>query len=126
LQGSAFTADLKKKLGLFPLFPDDFFVVVWNVLLLIMLVLTVVIIPFRVAFINFSDAEASWLPIDITFDVFFGLDIVINFILVQVDHKNRLITSYSKIAKNYLQGFFLIDLVSVIPFEDIFTNFNYN
>lgn len=44
-----------------------------------MLILTAILTPVRVCFIDDSDLD-SWYPIDLFFDIYFIMDILVNFI----------------------------------------------
>ena len=53
-------------------------------------------------------------------DVFFFIDIIINFRTIQVDQMTgEFITSTKGIAIYYLKGSFWIDLISTIPFDQL-------
>lgn len=49
------------------------------------------------------------------FDVFFFCDIVINFISAYEDDNKKVIDDPSKIAIDYLTGWFFIDIIAVVP-----------
>ncbi len=52
-------------------------------------------------------------------NAFFALDIFLNFVTTYEDDLNQEITSLPKIAMNYLQGWFFVDLISTVPISDI-------
>lgn len=47
--------------------------------LITMLILTAIVTPVRVCFIDDSDFD-SWYPVDLFFDIYFIIDILINFL----------------------------------------------
>ena len=53
-------------------------------------------------------------------DAFFVMDIFVNFNTAVVVNELELITDRKKIAIHYIKSWFLIDLLSVIPFDIIF------
>ena len=55
--------------------------------LILMLIMTAVITPIRVCFVDDADVD-SWFGIDTFFDVYFGCDIIINFISAFYDECN--------------------------------------
>lgn len=70
---------------------------------------------------------------DIVFDVFFGIDIVVNFFSAYYDHKSKLVDDRKKIVANYAMGWLIIDLVAILPLNYFLSNetdtssqFNYN
>ena len=54
---------------------------------------------------------------------FFGLDIIINFFSAFYDNENVLVTNNKFIAATYLKSWFIIDLSSTIPVDDIVVAF---
>lgn len=52
-------------------------------------------------------------------NVVFGLDILVSFFSAYYDDDNVLVTNNRYIAIYYLKGWFLIDLVSVFPFNNV-------
>ena len=83
-----------------------------------MILMTVIITPFRICFIEIQD-DKIYSYMDLFFDVFFGLDILINFISSYYDEKNQLIFTLKDIVLNYLKTYFFLDLISCFPIEMI-------
>jgi len=50
-------------------------------------------------------------------DIFFAIDILINFNSAIVNEKFELIESRKEIAKIYIGSWFIIDLLSIVPFD---------
>eukprot|EP00947_MAST-08B_sp_MAST-8B-sp1_P005122 g5122.t1 len=64
------------------------------------------------------DAGLSWNIAEVCIDVFFVLDIFLNFATPYLDDEDmKYVTDSKKIAIHYLRGWFFIDFVSSIPFE---------
>ena len=80
----------------FPISPDSTFKQIWNVTLVIMLILTAIITPVRVCFIEDEDAQ-NWFELDLFFNIYFGIDIFVNLISAYNDETNRTIYSYKKV-----------------------------
>jgi hypothetical protein len=95
------------------IYPNDSFKSVWNIFLIVILIFTGMLTPFRVCFIEGSNN--FWFSIDVIFDLLFFLDIVINFLSAYEDDEKRIIDRLDKIAIEYLFGWFMIDIVAVIP-----------
>ena len=55
-----------------------------------MILLTAALTPIRVCLIDDEDLD-SWYPIDVLFDVFFGMDIIVNFLSSFYDSNNQLV-----------------------------------
>ena len=78
-----------------------------------MLLYTAIVSPFRIAFYDVDSIE--WVCVDSFVDFTFTIDIICNFFTAYFDSDDDLILQRSVIAKNYLKGWFLIDLISVFP-----------
>ena len=68
----------------------------WSVMLIIMLLLTAAITPIRLCLIDDEDVD-SWFPLDVFVDIFFGMDIIINFLSAFYDSNNQLVFKYKDI-----------------------------
>jgi len=79
--------------------------------------------PIRVCFVDDKDAN-KWWEFDLFFDIYFGLDIILNFISAYYDHNSQLIYNFKDIIYNYFTGWFIIDLISIFPFDLISNSSN--
>ena len=70
-----------------PLAPENTFKQFWNITLFIMLSLTAIITPIRVCIVDEADVD-DWASIDMFFNIYFGIDIIINFVSAYSDEKN--------------------------------------
>jgi hypothetical protein len=66
-----------------------------------MLGMTAALVPIRVCLIDDEDLE-NWYVVDILFDVFFGMDIIVNFLSAFYDSNNQLIFRFKDIFIKYL------------------------
>ena len=106
---------------LFCLFhPQSIYLAIWNLLLFLFVIYAMSFMPyFSVFLINGNDFLNNF---ENSMDACFMVDLIINFFTAFYDPKGNLVASHKEIALNYLKGFFLLDLVSSIPFGIIFTN----
>ena len=79
--------------------------------MVILVTMVVMIVPVYVSFID--DGNILFQGIYQLFGVGFGCDILVNFLTAYYESDQRLITSFRKIALNYLQTFFFIDLLTM-------------
>lgn len=95
----------------------------WETFKFLLLVYTFIILPLKVTF--FSEG-ANKVDIDYLFEKFidlvFLIDLFLNFFTPVMD-KYDLAFSHKKIAKIYLKGWFSLDVLALIPFEEIVTAF---
>eukprot|EP00427_Karlodinium_veneficum_P011343 CAMPEP_0169075820 /NCGR_PEP_ID=MMETSP1015-20121227/8021_1 /TAXON_ID=342587 /ORGANISM="Karlodinium micrum, Strain CCMP2283" /LENGTH=626 /DNA_ID=CAMNT_0009135247 /DNA_START=146 /DNA_END=2023 /DNA_ORIENTATION=- len=84
--------------------------------------------PYQAAFSNHEQLEYDtrfW--VDRVFDTIFMLDMVLQFFLAFPEERHgaiRWIKDTNRIAKNYLTGWFLVDIVCVVPADVIFFFFS--
>lgn len=94
----------------------NIFKVVWDIFVLIILLVVSMIIPIRLAFSIFETTTMHWLYT--TIDLIFAIDLVLTFFTSITDeHKVYEITNKKIIAKQYLKGWFWVDLISIIPVD---------
>jgi len=102
---------------------------VWNIVMLIMLLYVATIFPMRLAFWEYqipSEPGADvyrvaddplWRGINITTDVLFWCDLVLNFFFSYDDSCGDEVVVLRKIVLYYLRGYFLLDLCACVPPE---------
>lgn len=78
--------------------------------------------PFNVAFKSKTMDDIPLLVVDSIVDVVFFLDIVLNFHTTYVSQTGEVISDPKLIRLNYLKSWFVIDLLSCLPY-DIFNAF---
>lgn len=79
--------------------------------------ITLFLTPFNLAFADELDPILGYTVFTLTIDFFFLIDLIMCFFTAYVDDKNQTVDDRCEIAKEYLSGWFLIDLISIIPFE---------
>ena len=104
----------------FIIMADNQLKIMWDVFVMCLLILTSFVIPYRLAFVDEETAE--WIAVYYCIDFFFLIDLVICFFTSYKDDYRQVdVVSHKKICINYLTGWFLIDLMSVFPFDAIMT-----
>ena len=100
------------------IYPEDSIKeVFWDTVLSLVLLMTCLLTPFTLAF---SDelAEIAWyVQLNYIIDIFFALDIFVNFNTAYYRDDYGIETSHKKIAINYISGWFFIDFTSIIPLD---------
>jgi hypothetical protein len=98
------------------IFPDSKFKTAWNLIIIVLLLYTAIVVPFRIAFVEKSGQVNK--IIDICIDVLFGLDILVNFLsAIEDPNTGKIITDRKTIAKTYLKSWFVLDVIACIPFQ---------
>ena len=105
---------IKRKKYLF--YPNDLISIISNFLNLIFIFYLIVFIP---VFFVFEYENIFWKILDRIMDIFFIIDIFINFNTTYIIIDNKYELSRKKIAIKYLKSYFFIDLLSSIPISII-------
>ncbi|CAM1330074.1 KCNH5 (predicted) [Pycnogonum litorale] len=82
-------------------------------------------VPYNVAFKNKTSEDVSLLVVDSIVDVIFFIDIVLNFHTTFVGPGGEVVSDPKVIRMNYLKSWFVIDLLSCLPY-DVFNAFDHD
>ena len=105
------------------LLPDDNIRQRYEIFITLLLLFSAITSPFRIAFYEID--SMSWVIINEIVDIFFTLDIIVNFFFANYDNNEELIHDRKIIAKNYLKSWFVIDVISVLPISIFLQRSNY-
>ncbi len=98
--------------------PNTMFKMVWSVILVVLLLYSAFVTPLRVAFFaDQSTEDLGWLITESIVDCSFGFDILVNMCSAYYGTDGKLVTSRWRIMKEYLCGWFTIDLIACFPFQ---------
>lgn len=103
--------------------PDSYCKFCWNIILVILLIYTATITPFRLCFFD-PILYNTWWWIDTAVDVLFFFDILVNLSSAYINDENKLETSRKKIFLKYLKTWLFLDIVACIPFNTVETDGN--
>ena len=99
------------------LMPNHPFLKVWSYLMLFLMLYVATFLPYSICFFKPSDTVDTIEIADSIIDFLFMIDICVNFISSYDDPDHHLPDVKLKlIAKNYITGFFFMDLIAIIPF----------
>ncbi|OQR95095.1 voltage-gated ion channel superfamily [Achlya hypogyna] len=106
--------------GLFriqPIHPHHPFMKKWDMLSVVLLIYTAIVTPYETAFPDASLSDYMF-AINRAVDMCFLFDMVMRFFLMYRDEwSNVWIAQPALIVRHYLKGWFVVDLVSVVPFD---------
>lgn len=91
----------------------------WDIWVGLLIIYSVIVIPYRIGFEICIPKGSPEDVLDWGVDIFFFLDILANFRTTYTDAQGVAISTPSKIARNYLRGFFWIDFFSTVPIDRI-------
>ena len=102
--------------------PDNPYKKIWDLLIAVLILYSAIITPYEIAF---SDSNKSnWF--EILIDIFLAIDIVLTFFSAYTDEEENLVKNHKKIIKKYLQSWFIIDIISVLPLNNVFKSGKYS
>ncbi|XP_030603851.1 potassium voltage-gated channel subfamily H member 1a isoform X1 [Archocentrus centrarchus] len=90
----------------------------WDWVILILTFYTAIMVPYNVSF-KMKQNNVMWLVVDSIVDVIFLVDIVLNFHTTFVGPAGEVISDPKLIRMNYLKTWFVIDLLSCLPYDVI-------
>ena len=102
----------------------------WDMIIAVALVYTATVTPYEVAFLDTKPGYRmnSGLPtfpiylINVLIDITFFTDMCFNFNLIYLDEvaaNGSYVTDRGRIVRRYLRGFFVVDLMSIIPYHEM-------
>jgi len=97
----------------------------WDAIVMIIMIYCIVQIPYRICFEMDEAANNTWSKVDLTADIFFMIDICLQFNTGYIN-KSQFICSRRKIAMKYIKSWFIIDVITSIPFDMIFSSIRGN
>ncbi|RHY58706.1 hypothetical protein DYB38_009116 [Aphanomyces astaci] len=101
------------------LHPNSQFRAGWDLFMIVLLVYTSLLTPYEIAFVETVTVDGLFM-VDRSVDLSFLMDMGFNFMTPFVDKENnQLIEDMGQIAQKYLTGWFILDFVSIIPFDVI-------
>ena len=97
--------------------PNDNFKSKFDVLIICCAVFNCFTIPIKVAFEPVGMSSLAFTLFNNLIDLTFLMDICVNFRTVILDDSGEEVTDLWLIAKNYIGGVFLIDLIATVPID---------
>lgn len=88
----------------------------WQLVVMVIIIYTVVLTPFRIAYNEYSTGQKA---VDIIGDIVFLVDLCLQFITAREEANGTLIVNKKQIAVIYLKSWFILDLPAAIPINII-------
>ena len=98
----------------FIIYPENSSKASWDLFMAIVLVFTCVVTPLHICF---GEGGNAWKVTNYTVDFLFLVDMVLIFLTAYHTEDFVLVDDHKTIACEYLQGWFLIDALAIIPFD---------
>ena len=132
----------EKKVDYFLLLPEDPVKGFWDIMNIFFILFVCITAPARIAYSDHDNF--TWTVIGVGVDLFFFVDMGLNFVTAYYDKEYNLVTNRKvcaslvcrtryllflraqKIAKNYLTHWFAIDFLSILPIQLLMNTGDYN
>ena len=113
--------------GEFFINPNGIFLILFDMILFFFSIYAIIFSPIDFAFTidKIPNLLSKSSIMDFTIDFFFFIDLFIGFFTAYYNFDEQLITNNRLIIKNYLKGWFFINLISGIPLNSIFKIMDY-
>lgn len=106
----------KKNASLF--YPEDQSKVSWDLFITLILLISCILTPYRIAFSNSDEEETlGWQIVGYGIDFLFFLDIIVIMNSAFYDDEFQIVEDRVIIVKAYLTSWFCVDLLAILPFE---------
>lgn len=99
------------------LHPQEPFILTWQFIVGIGILYSIIVVPLRLGFDY--DATGSWYLLEFIIDGFFMMDIVLNFRTAFFNEERLLVFDPRVIFWRYAKSWFLVDLVSTVPIDEL-------
>ena len=120
--------------SIFPTFnvvilPSAWYVLYWDMFMMMLLFAIIFLLPYEAAFVKsytdlstseMSNTQFTFLVVNRILDAFFIMDFFLQFVLGYVDEQSgKVVTGLTQIRNRYLRSYFVIDVVSLFPFDQV-------
>ncbi len=105
--------------------PDSAYAAMWDSLQVLLLVYLCVVLPLRACFSIDITIGSMEFYVDTFADLVFVLDVLLNFRTAFVDEQGVMEERPRVIARHYLRGWFLLDVLSCLPFQYLSSGGNF-
>lgn len=100
-------------------YPEDKFKSGWDMVMTLVLLTACISTPLEIAFSTEMKQSIFDDPSSFIIDMLFLLDIILIFNTAYYNEEMELVQDRKTIAKNYVQGWFAIDFLAIVPFDVI-------
>lgn len=103
------------------IYPENKAKHLWDIFVSILLVFTCFVTPWHICF---SDDSLGWVFVNYTIDCMFLIDMIIIFNTAFQNDDFETVDDHKSIAIVYLMGWFWLDLIAVLPFQELLPSSN--
>jgi hypothetical protein len=107
------------------IYPENRYKGIWDLFMTLVLIITCIQTPLDIAFDSKDQGKFSEY-LDLAINLLFFFDILVIFNSAYYDNDVDIIDNRKEIAKNYIQGWFVIDVLAIVPFDKMINANDYN
>ena len=89
----------------------------WQYIMIFLMLYVALILPYYLIFVN--DVVFEWDLIDNIINYLFWFDMILCFFSAYYNDEGELVHDFENVSINYLKGWFIIDLISNLPWDSI-------
>ena len=93
----------------------------WEIIISLILLISCFLTPVNLAFPHLEGEDFGYALFIIFIDIMFAIDIFVNFFMAFEDEHHKVVDQRKEVAMNYLKTWFMIDVLSIIPFDLVMT-----
>ena len=110
---------MKRNLKFCMIYPENKHKDNWDIFMALVLIMSCLISPVRIAFHQKQESE-GWKIYNMMVDIMFLIDIIVVFNTAYYDKDFHIIDCRKHISKGYLKGWFMVDVLAIVPFDMFF------
>ncbi|MFO0131525.1 MAG: hypothetical protein ACK52J_03150 [bacterium] len=89
----------------------------WQYIMIFLMLYVALILPYYLIFVN--NVVFEWDLIDSVINYLFWFDMILCFFSAYYNDEGELVHDFENVSINYLKGWFIIDLISNLPWDSI-------
>ena len=108
------------------IYPENKYKSAWDLWMTLVLVFTCIQTPLNIAFNDLDNSNDNGRYVDYVIDFLFFIDILVIFNSAFYNDDSEIIDDRKEIARSYAKGWFVVDVLAIVPFDAIINANDYN
>lgn len=105
--------------------PSNTYKAIWDSFIFLLILYSVIILPYNVSFPSEAEKEFFWVVFDSTVDFLFAIDMILLSFTGIYDKNSNIVISYKVIFLKYLKSWFFFDLIINFPYQILEYRYDY-
>ena len=104
------------------IYPENTRKLYWDLMMTIILLIACIITPYQIAiYKDHTEFGTSEEMVEHALNLLFFIDIIVVFNSAYYNENSELIDNRKEISLHYIRGWFVIDFLAVVPFDELFS-----